>query len=151
MLARVDWERFVEAARAIGTVAYLGTADDRGVPHVAAVMPGFLDGRLWFVTRTASKKYRNLGLNPAVALHWPVSGPGPGELAAWGTATLHADEAARHRLWGRGIVDYDLDAFFGGPDRPGVGIVEVAVDRARLLGPDFRADVYTPGGPGSSG
>lgn len=140
----VDWDRFVQAARSIGTVAYLGTADAAGRPHVGVVMPGFREGALWFVTRVGSRKYRNLAENPEAAFHWSVGGTGPGELAAWGTATLHDDDESLLRLWTSGVVDYDVSSFFGPPEGGGVGFVEVAVRRARLLGPEHRREVYPP-------
>lgn len=139
------WEAFVQAAREISWITYIGTADAAGTPHVAVVAPGFTEGRLWFVTRSGSKKCRNLAVNPGAAFHWPVdSGTGPGELACWGNATLHDSDDERHRLWESGIMPYDLAGFFGSPDNPSVVFVEVEVIRARLLGPDFVPRVWRP-------
>ncbi len=137
----MDWTGFVEAATATNWLAYLGTADGSGRPHVSVVAPGFSEGSVWFATRPGSKKLRNIGENPHVGFHWPVGGAGPGELAAWGRAVVHsADE--RDRIWNAGIFTYDLAQFFGSPDNPDLAFVEVAIDRARLLGPDFQADRY---------
>lgn len=138
----MEWEELVAAAGS--SIAYIGTADRRGAPHVAVVMPGLVDGALWFVTRRHSRKYRNLEENPEAAFHWPVDGGGPGELIARGAAELHPDEGARRELWGAGKVAFDLDAFFGGPDNPDVAFVEVPIRRARLLTADFRPHVYSP-------
>jgi len=140
----MDWDRFTESARQISWIAYLGTADLAGRPHVAPVSPGFTHGAIWFATRASSKKWRNLTANPEVAFHWPVGGAsGPGELAAWGTAIPHVGDDERHRIWDAGILPYDLSGFFQSPDNPDVVFAEVVVGRARLLGPDHVPDVWT--------
>ena len=140
----MDWEDVAAAGAAIGFVTYVGTRDATGARHVAAVSPGFgEDGTLWFATRASSKKARNLWSDPRVAFHWPVTtGTGPGELVANGTATIHEGEAERHRLWAAGVLPYDLSGFFGTPDNPDLVFVEVVVERARLLGPDFVPQVW---------
>ncbi len=139
----MQWEQFVEAARTISWVTYLGTVDASGHPHVAAVAPGFTDGSLWFATRRDSKKYRNLTVNPGAGFHWPVgSGSGPGELACWGTARLHDSDDERRRLWSSGILPYDLESFWKSPDNPALVFVETTISRARLLGPDFVPRVW---------
>jgi general stress protein 26 len=137
----MDWPGLVEAAKAINWVTYLGTADGSARPHVSVVAPGFSDGSVWFATRPGSKKLRNIRENPQVGFHWPVGGQGPGELAAWGTATIHPPEE-RQRIWDSGIFTYDLSQFFGSPDNPDLAFVEADIDRARLLGPKFVADRY---------
>lgn len=137
----MDWARFVEAATATSWLTYLGTADVAGRSHVSVVAPGFSDGSVWFATRTESKKFGNISENPQVGFHWPVGGSGPGELAAWGVATIQPKDE-HHRIWDAGIFTYDLAQFFGSPDSPALAFVEVAIDRARLLGPDFSADRY---------
>lgn len=141
----MQWSDVQGAARAIGWLAYLGTVDAEGHPHVSVVSPGLeIEGTIWFATRPSSKKARNLRANPAVAFHWPVGGPGPGELIARGTAAIHAEQQDRDRLWDAGVVPFDLAGFFGSRDNPDLAFVEVAVDRARLLGPDFVPRVWTP-------
>lgn len=129
----MEWNEVVAAATTCGWTTYVGTADGVCHPHVAVVAPGFTDGTVWFVTRASSKKLRNLRENREVAFHWPIgNAEAPGELAAWGTATLHDDADARHRLWDAGIMPYDLGAFFGDPDDTDAVFVEVALRRARL-------------------
>lgn len=129
----MSWDEVVNAATASGWATYVGTVDADGRPHVAVVAPGFTHGRVWFATRASSKKGRNLRHSDAVAFHWPVGNTdAPGELAAWGTATLHDDDAARRRMWDAGVLPYDLAAFFGDPGNPDLLFVEVALDRARL-------------------
>lgn len=141
----MDWHEAREAAEAIGWVAYLGTIGADGTPHVSVVSPGLgTEGRIWFATRLSSKKLRNLRANPRVAFHWPVTGGGPGELIAEGTATIHGEQEDRDRLWDAGVLSFDPSGFFGSKDNPDLAFVEVAVDRIRLLGPDFVARVWTP-------
>ena len=137
----MDWSSFVQAASATNWYAYLGTADDSGRPHVSVVAPGFSERSVWFATRSGSKKFRNIRKNPQVGLHWPIGGQGPGELAAWGTATIHPPEE-HQRIWDSGIFTYELAQFFGSADNPDLAFVEVTIERARLLGPGFQADRY---------
>jgi general stress protein 26 len=141
----MQWAEFHEAARAISWLAYLGTADADGRPHVSVVSPGLeTEGTIWFATRSSSKKARNIAVNPPVAFHWPVGGQGPGELVARGTATIHGAQEDRDRLWDAGVVPFDLAGFFGSKENPDLVFVEVAVERARLLGPEFIPLVWTP-------
>jgi general stress protein 26 len=141
----MQWSDVQGAARAIGWLAYLGTADVGGHPHVSVVSPGLAtEGTIWFATRSSSKKARNIAVNPSVAFHWPVGGQGPGELIARGTAAIHAEQADRDRLWDAGVVPFDLAGFFGSKENPDLVFVEVAVERARLLGPEFIPLVWTP-------
>jgi general stress protein 26 len=140
VMASLDWDTFVSAARASSWVTYLGTVDESGRPHVSVVAPGFTRGSIWFATRTGSKKYRNLVSDPSAAFHWPVGNPdAPGEVIARGSALLYDSAEDRIRLWASGVLPYDLSGFFGSPDDPGVGFAEVRVSEARLLGPDFVA------------
>ncbi|HEX6254890.1 MAG TPA: pyridoxamine 5'-phosphate oxidase family protein [Euzebyales bacterium] len=129
----MPWSAVVEAATASGWTTYVGTADAHGRPHVAVVAPGFADGTVWFATRASSKKCRNLRENSAVAFHWPIQGSeADGELAAWGTATVHDGDAERHRLWDARVLPYDLSGFFGSAENPDLVFVEVTLHRARL-------------------
>lgn len=138
----MDWPEVVASAREISWIAYIGTADGQGRPHVAVVSPGFTDGTVWFATRRGSKKIRNIGENPRVAFHWPVLGAGPGELALWGEATIRDSDDDRHRLWTSANLVYDPAMFFESPDNPDFVFVEVAARRAVLTGPDFAKRVW---------
>lgn len=141
----MEWSEFGEAAAAISWVAYLGTVDAAGNPHVSVVSPGLgTEGIIWFATRISSRKYRNLSADPRVAFHWPVGGQGPGELIAHGAASTHAEQDDRDRLWEAGVLAYDPAGFWGSKDNPDLAFVEVAVARARLLGPDFVPRVWVP-------
>ena len=139
------WSEFVDAAREISWITYVGTADERGRPHVAAVAPGFSEGVVWFATRASSRKAHNLARNSEVAFHWPVGvGRGPGELAAWGRAVVHFGDEECRRIWESGVMSYDLEGFWESPENPDLVFVEAAVRRARLLGPDFVPRIWTP-------
>lgn len=143
----MKWQEFVDAARAISWIAYLGTVDADGQPHVSVVAPGFTEGSLWFATRRSTRKFRNMSDEPRVGLHWSVmTGSGPGELTARGTAFFHDSDEERARLWDAGVLDYDPSGFFGSPENPDVVFVEVRVAHARLLGPDFVARRWVPTG-----
>lgn len=129
----MQWSEVVDAATRSGWTTYIGTADAHARPHVAVVAPGFTEGTVWFATRASSRKCRNLRENAEVAFHWPVGNTAaPGELAAWGIATIHDTPDARSRLWNAGILPYNLADFFGDPDNPDLVFVEVALRRARL-------------------
>lgn len=133
----MNWGELVDAAQAISWIAYLGTSDESGRPHVSVVAPGFSPEIVWVATRPSSKKFRNLELNPQAALHWPVGAGGPGELAAWGPAVTHRSDETRDRLWLDSPFSFDLEQFFGPREGADVVFVEIQVERARLLGPGF--------------
>lgn len=135
----MDWQTFVEAANAISWITYMATADRAGRPHVAVVATGFTDGSLWFVTNQGTKCLSNIKVNPSVGFHWPVGGSDdvPGELVAYGRAKLYTSQEDRSRLWHSGIMTYDLAGFFRDEFNEEVVFVEVEIDDARLLGPDF--------------
>ena len=137
----MDWERFVEAAKASSWVTYLGTIDSDGCPHVSVVAPGFSQGSVWFGTRRRSKKFRNLLANSAASFHWPVGNhDAPGEVIARGVATLFETAEDRKRLWEADVLGYDMSGAFGSPDNEDLAFVEVKVGVARLLRADFVAE-----------
>lgn len=68
-MALMTWDEFVQAARDINWITYLGTAGADGRPHVAPVSLGFTEGTIWFATYGASRKARNIRQNPDVAFH----------------------------------------------------------------------------------
>lgn len=139
----MQWDELVDAATRSGWTTYIGTVDARGRPHVAVVAPGFTAGTVWFATRASSRKCRNLRENAEVAFHWPVGNTdAPGELAAWGSATIHDTPDARRRLWDAGILPYDPAGFFGAADNPDLVFVEVSLRRARLQ-TQHAAEVWT--------
>ena len=140
----MDWSEFVAAATATSWIAYLGTADAQGHPHVSVVAPGFRPGVVWIATRPGSRKFRNLEENPSAALHWPVGGEGPGEIAAWGAAATHRSNDIRDQIWEDSPFAFELENFFGERTAADVAFVEVRLDRARLLGPGFVRSEWRP-------
>lgn len=140
----MEWSAFVEAAKSTGWVTYLATADAAGTPHSSVVAPGFSEGVVWFGTRVASKKYRNLLVNPAVAFHWSVTDGGAGEVSASGIAVAHQTTAQRRAIWDMGVFDYDLDGFFGSPENEEMAFAECTITSARLVGPDHITQRYRP-------
>ena len=134
----MKWEEFAAAASATSWVTYLGTVNRAGRPHVSVVAPGFTPGSVWFATRRSSQKFANLTANAAASFHWPVGNhDAPGEVIARGAAQLFASPVDRARIWDADVLPYDLSGFWGSPDNPDLVFVEVEVDHARLLGPDF--------------
>lgn len=141
----MNWDDFVDAAREVSWISYVGTSDSGGRPHVAAVSVGYAPDTLWFATTAGSRKFQNLLQNPLAAFHWPVQGgTGPGELFARGTVTLHTDELSRHRLWTEANLAYNPADFFGSPDNPDLAFVETTITSASILGPDFQRTFYRP-------
>jgi len=138
------WDEFVQAARDINWITYLGTAGSDGRPHVAPVSLGFTAGTIWFASYGSSRKVKNIRQNPNVAFHWPVGSGGPGELFARGTASVHGSEEARRRLWVELEMPYDLSMFFQSSDNPDLVFVETIVSHASLLGPDFKRNIWAP-------
>ena len=145
-MTALGWIEFVDGAKACGWMAYVGTVDGRGRPHVAVVSPGYGDeGTVWFGTRPGSTKLRNLRSNPGVAMHWPIGArDAPGECFARGTATLHEGLDARRRVWQSGVMPYDLAQFFGSPDNEDHLFVEVTLTSASILGPNFVRQRWAP-------
>lgn len=141
----MDWEEAVAAAHAISWVCYIGTADESGRPHVSVVAPGFTQGSLWAGTRPGTKKIRNLRQNPRASFYWPVhTGTGPGELTMRGVATIHEDLATKQHTWENVSFLYNLESFWQTPNNPDMVFIEVAIERASLLGPDFVRKVWKP-------
>lgn len=138
----MEWSAFVDAATSTGWVAYLATADDAGRPHSSVIAPGFSDGTIWFGTRVASKKFRNLLVNPVVAFHWSVTDGGAGEASAAGRASLHQTANQRRAVWESGVFAYDLGGFFGSPENDEMAFVECHISSALVVGPDHIALRY---------
>ena len=136
------WDEVAAAIEELGWPSYLGTVDESGLPHVSVVALGIADRTLWFATRRGTTKLANIAANPAVFVHWPVGGVGPGELFIRGTAEIHDSVEERQRLWTAAALPYDPTGFFGGPQNPDVVFVRIEVTFARLLGADFVRRVW---------
>jgi hypothetical protein len=92
----IPWSRAVKqlASSAAGTY-WLATTKPDGTPHVAAVGALWVDGKIYFVSGTATRKSRNLAANPSCVVS--VSLPGI-DLVLEGTAIRIADRPTLLRL-----------------------------------------------------
>ena len=69
--ASLPWERplrQLEAAVFFGRPAFLGTVGQDGHPHAAAVAALWVDGAIYFTSGPATRKSRNLEVNPACTI-----------------------------------------------------------------------------------
>ena len=102
----VTWDDFVETCQTLGDGTFIATVHGDGRPHLAWVVPGFADGKLWFSTYRSSQKSINLRRGSDVALHWLQR---PDALALCrATARLIDDPAESSRLWESGPLPYVL-------------------------------------------
>ena len=128
----MDIDRVKQEGARLSPLAHVATVGADGAPDVVPVHPAWEGDTLWFMSGAASVKVRNIGHQPAVALHWQVSEAGDG-LAMWGEARVHTDLDTKRRLW-TGVFDYDLDLFApGGPESPDMAFVAVTPQRALSL------------------
>jgi len=126
----VTWDDFVETCQTLGDGMFIATVHGDGRPHLAWVVPGFADGKLWFSTYRSSQKSINLRGGSEVALHWLQR---PDALALCrATARLIDDPAESNRLWESGPLPYDLNNFFTGADDPGLLFVELTPTSASI-------------------
>ena len=137
----MEWSDVEEAARRIHWGAFLATADRKGTPHLAFVSPGFAGQSIWVVSDRDTRKVRNVGENPAVALHWPVDPDDTNlQLLVEGRARLVTDEAEKTSLWALEPVPWQLTDFYDGPGDPNLVFIEILPTRASLaqaFGDDF--------------
>ncbi|MDH3499140.1 MAG: pyridoxamine 5'-phosphate oxidase family protein [Acidimicrobiia bacterium] len=133
----MDWDDVVEAARTIAWATAFSTTGRDGRPAVSFVAPGFAGGRIYVGTRPGTRKVRNLAANAAVAMHWPVTTGGPGQLFIRGTGAVRSSPETKAEIWDNGGWSYDLTQFFQSVDNPDLVFIEVTPVYASLLGPDF--------------
>jgi len=129
------WGDLVAAVTAADGGVFLATTGPDGRPHVAYVVPGWADGRLWIATFASSRKGANLRTNPQVAI---TCAPTPqSNVLVRATARLVDDPAEVAELWASGALPYDLTMFFGDASNPDLLFVELVVDSASIheLGP----------------
>ena len=126
----MEWEEFVSACTSLGEGMFIATVQTDSRPHLAWVMPGWADGRLWFATFRNSQKAVNLRSATEVALHWPTR---PDAIAfCRAKARLVDDSAEASRLWDSGILPYELGAFFSSREDPLLLFVELTPSAASL-------------------
>jgi len=131
----LTWAELRDAVQGAGEGVYLATTGQDGRPHVAFVMPGWADGRLWISTFASSQKAANLRHRRDVAMTCP---PSPEtNLLIRATARLVEDPAETARAWDAGVLPYDPGMFFSGPADPEALFVELVVAAASIhpLGP----------------
>jgi len=129
------WGELEAAVTEAGAGVFLATTGGDGRPHVAWVMPGWADERMWIATFASSQKAANLRSNPEVAM---TCAPRPeANVLVRATARLVEDRAETARLWADGVLPYDPSAFFSGPDDPETLFVELRPTHATIheLGP----------------
>lgn len=129
----VDLEAVKTFASKLSPWSHIATVGADGAPDVVPIHPCWEGDVLWTMAGVGSVKAKNIGANPAVALHWQVTEVGDG-VELWGTASVHSDVETKRRLWD-GVFDYDLNAFApGGPDdSEGTGFIAIKPERALIL------------------
>jgi len=104
--AAMTWDDFVETCMTLSDGMFIATVHADGRPHLAWVVPGFADGKLWFSTYRSSQKCINLRRGSEAAMHWLQR---PDALALCrATARLVDDPAESSRLWESGPLPYVL-------------------------------------------
>jgi general stress protein 26 len=131
----LTWTDLVDTVTAAGGGVFLATTGADGRPHVAWVMPGFADERMWLATFASSRKAANLRHCADVAMTCAAT-PETNVLIR-ATARLVTDRAEAAQLWADGVLPYDPGAFFQGPDDPEALFVELIPTHATIaeLGP----------------
>lgn len=141
----LTWDEVTALTSELASGAYLATVQADGRPHVAWVMFGYGDERLWFSTFRSSQKGANLQHATEVALQWPERV----DRLAFGRATVRlvTDRAESDRLWDDGVLPYDPAMFFSGKDDPDLLFVELRPTRITLrtlLDPAAPPQRWTP-------
>jgi general stress protein 26 len=129
------WSDLVATVTSAGGGVFLATADADGRPHVAWVVPGWADERMWLATYASSQKAANLRQRADVAM---TCAPTPeANVIIRATARLVTDPAEATQLWTDGVLPYDPSNFFAGPVDPETLFVELTPISATVaeLGP----------------
>jgi general stress protein 26 len=117
------WTDVVATVTAAGGGVFLATTGADGRPHVAWVMPGWADERMWLATYTSSQKATNLRHRADVAM---TCAPRPeANVLIRATARLVTDGDEAAKLWADGVLPYDPTNFFRGPQDPETQFVEL--------------------------
>ena len=131
----LSWDDLVATVAAAGEGVFLATTGNDGRPHVAWVMPGWADERMWLATFASSQKAANLRHCTDVAITCAATPEANVLIRA--TARLVTDGAEAKRLWADGVLPYDPAMFFQGPEDPETQFVELIPTSATVapLGP----------------
>ena len=131
----LTWTELQTEVTTVGEGLFLATTGRDGRPHVAFVMPGWADERLWISTFASSQKAANLRHRDDVAL---TCTPTPQtNVLIRATARLVDDPAETARVWDEQVLPYDPAQFFSGPRDPEALFVELIPTTASIhpLGP----------------
>lgn len=143
----LSWDVLRATCAELGNGAFIASVQSDGRPHVAWVVPGWSDERLWFSTFKSSQKATNLRSHNEVAVHW-LQRP---DAIVFGRATarLVNDSNESSDLWDRQVLPYDLSTFFGTKDNPELQFVELIPSRItiRSLDPTVSPRRWTPTDP----
>ena len=119
----LSWDELAAAVNGAGEGVFMATSGSDQRPHVAWVMPGWADERLWISTFASSQKAANLRNCQEVAL---TCAPQPdNNVLIRATARLVEDPAETAELWAAGVLPYDPAMFFSGPEDPEALFVEL--------------------------
>jgi len=131
----LTWNEVVDTVTAAGGGVFLATTGADARPHVAWVMPGWADERMWVATFASSQKAANLRHRTDVAM--TCAARPEANVLIRATARLVTDRAEAAKLWADGVLPYDPGDFFQGPDDPETQFVELIPTSARIaeLGP----------------
>lgn len=119
----LDWHQVVSEAKQVSADAYLATVDAHGMPHIAFVAPGFGDERIFIATDATTAKAKHIASNASVALHWPVNESNR-QILIRGLAHILEGEA-KVAAWEAGHFDWDIAAWYEGPEDPSLALIEV--------------------------
>jgi general stress protein 26 len=131
----LTWNDLVDTVTVAGGGVFLATTGADGRPHVAWVMPGWADERMWLATFASSQKAANLRHSTAVAM--TCAARPEANVLIRATARVVTDREEVAKLWADGVLPYDPSAFFQGPDDPETLFVELTPTSASVaeLGP----------------
>ena len=131
----LTWTDLVDTVTAAGGGVFLATTGADGRPHVAWVMPGFADERMWLATFASSQKAANLRHCTDVAMTCAAT-PETNVLIR-ATARLVTDRAEAAQLWADGVLPYDPGDVLPGSRRPRGAVRRADPDPATIaeLGP----------------
>lgn len=131
----IEWGDVVDVVTAAGDGVFLATTGGDGRPHVAWVMPGWSDERMWIAIFADSQKTANLRHTTETAMTCDATPETNVIIRA--TARLVDDLTEVADLWNRGVLPYDPTMFFTGPDDQRLQFVELTPTHAsiRALGP----------------
>lgn len=129
----MKFEEIQTITTALGPLTTFGTVDPDGTPHLVAVIPSWVDGRLVFGSRTDSRKVRNVLERPQASMHFATPGEAfPDTVLLKGSARVVDGDEERKALWTSGFFPY-LPMMYAGPDDTGLRFVEFVPARVVIV------------------